>query len=636
MLVTAPLICFALIFLCVHIRSSGEHGTPCLRVSFLTASLIWAVLLTVITEVLSLFGAITFGWVSGLWGAAVAGTASACFVLARKNPKSLRFKLPAARPFDVLLLIGTAFIAGAACLAALVAPPNGWDPMISHMSRAAHWMQNHSVEHYPTNVPVQLYLGPFAEFVILHLQILSGGDRFANLVQWVGMMGGVIGVSLVARELGAAARGQVLAAVVAATIPMGVLQASGAQNSHVVAFWLVCCIYYLMRLRERPGWGYALGAGVGLGLAVLTKPTAYLFAPPLLVWLGIWGVRSHGRRWLQWAAVAATAACLVNAGFFARNIELFGRPLSPPSEARLYLQKVYSVRRLASKAVWNLGLHMGTPSSRANAVTDRVLRSLDAQLDLGVADPRQGGGIPSYVPTTSFNEALDGNPVHLVLVVVCLGIILLSRNLRGSRGLAGYSVCMVAAFLLFSAYVVHVSWNSRRHLPLFVLWSPVIGTVLSSKLSARATNCIALTLILLALPWVLLNKHRPLVGKRTIFNTSRTAQYFAARSEWKDAHSAAAKFVTARGCSAVGLWLRRYDWEYPFWVLLRGTGGPVRIEHVNVSNVSARKADGGRFRDFRPDVVLSVGAGEIPEVVIGGETFKRARSWGAVGVFIKE
>ena len=69
------------------------------------------------------------------------------------------------------------------------------------MSRVVHWQQNHSIARYPTHILRQLVLPPGAEVAILHLQILSDSDRFANLVQWFSVAAGLCGVSLIAKEL---------------------------------------------------------------------------------------------------------------------------------------------------------------------------------------------------------------------------------------------------------------------------------------------------------------------------------------------------------------------------------------------------------------------------------------------------
>jgi 4-amino-4-deoxy-L-arabinose transferase-like glycosyltransferase len=77
-------------------------------------------------------------------------------------------------------------------------------------------------------------------------------------------------------ELGADLRGQLLAALFCATIPNGILQATGAKNDYVLAAWLACAAYFLLR-------NEAIFAGLAIGLALGTKATAYLFAPGLIL-----------------------------------------------------------------------------------------------------------------------------------------------------------------------------------------------------------------------------------------------------------------------------------------------------------------------------------------------------------------
>lgn len=103
--------------------------------------------------------------------------------------------------------------------------------MTYHMSRVVHWIQNRSIAHYPTHITRQLHQSPWTEYAILHFQILSGSDRFANLIQWFSMVGATLGVSLIAKQMGADLRGQFFAAVFSITIPMGILQEIG--RAHV-------------------------------------------------------------------------------------------------------------------------------------------------------------------------------------------------------------------------------------------------------------------------------------------------------------------------------------------------------------------------------------------------------------------
>ncbi len=99
-----------------------------------------------------------------------------------------------------------------------------------------------------------MFLSPWAEYAILHLDVLYGGDRLVNLVEFASMGGTLIGVSLIAERLGASKRGQLLAVLACATLPEGVLEASGAMNTYVGAFWIVVTVYYLLRWNDRQNW----------------------------------------------------------------------------------------------------------------------------------------------------------------------------------------------------------------------------------------------------------------------------------------------------------------------------------------------------------------------------------------------
>ena len=135
---------------------------------------------------------------------------------------------------------------------AVLAPPNNWDSMTYHMPRVAHWSQNGSVAHYPTHILRQLWLGPWAEFAIMHLYLLTGGDRLANLVQWLAFAGCAVGAAVVAGELGGGRRARGLAAVACATLPMAIAQASSTQNDLVASFWLLSLGYWVLRFRAAP------------------------------------------------------------------------------------------------------------------------------------------------------------------------------------------------------------------------------------------------------------------------------------------------------------------------------------------------------------------------------------------------
>lgn len=565
--------------------------------------------MTAITELLSLFNLITLGWLLGLWGLVTVLSAFLCFRITNKGIPYIRFQTLKMPRFEILLLFVLVLILTTVGLIALVAPPNNIDSMNYHMSRVVHWIQNKSVAFYPTNILTQLYLPPWAEFAIMHLQILSGGDRFANLVQWFSMIGSTLGASLIAKHLGANWCGQIFAAVISATIPMGLLEASSTQNDYVVTFWLVCCVVMtLSAVKETANWTHIVGTGASLGLAVLTKPTAYIFASPFVVWLVI--SRLKTRRWQSWKCIPIVVliSLAINLGHFTRNFDLFGSPLGPQEVViDESTHGLLSVPLAISNTVRNISLHAGTPIAQVNAVTERSIRFLHRLLKVDINDERTTwAGEKFEVLRTTTNEDTAGNLAHLTLIAISIVPLILSKRIRQSGDVVIYSVALTAAFLLFNLCLKWKPYNSRLHLPLFVLWSPFIATVLYEALNRKFANSIAAVLIVLALPWVLYNRTRPLIAKSNIFNTSRVDQYFRSAPSLGEMYVRATDIVKSSNCLDVGISLGKNDWEYPFWVLLENHGTRVfRFQHIDVRNASAVKSHA--VRDFTPCAVVGRG-----------------------------
>ena len=652
MLGIVPVLCFA-VFVVMYAAICSERGVVTRwRVSFLAAAVTWGLAVTAMTEVLSLFRLITFGWLLALWVGAVLLAAAICVTISNREKLTALLQFPSIPRFEFWCMAGVASIAALVGLVAFAAPPNNSDSMTYHMARVMHWVQNQTVAHYPTNILYQLFHPPWAEFAILHFQVLSGGDRWANLVQWFSMVGSVIGVSLIARQLGAGTRGQVVAAVIAATIPMGILQASSTQNDYVASFWLVCLAHYIFQFKMRPSWANALGVSASLALALLAKATAYLYAPPLMVWCTFLALRHL--RWRAWQPLLVMGAIVlsVNMGHYARNHTLFTHPLGI-GHVPTALNEVFGPRAFGSNVIRNISLHMGTPSERINTAIFNSIRTLHVSMGIDASDPRtsfQHLCCPFRINGFSTLEDLAGNPVHLMLIMLSLALLLASRQQRGAGDLTIYATVLIAAFLIFCLYLKWEPWNSRRHLPLFVLWSPLISVVLLRRTSYKIALSLTVLLIAASTLHVFRNEIRPLVGvgpNSTVLNTSRVDRLLLRHTGVRDHYFAAARFVETLRCSNVGLLIGDYDLEYPFWVLLPKTNGQrLRIEHVNVTNISAVKSAVNPFAGFSPCAVILVDADRTSFVAVKGNytqawassqelVYMQVWSSGPVRVFIK-
>ena len=368
------------------------------RTSFIVSATVWGIWVAVTTELLSAGSMLTRGAVAAVW--LVASILAWWLAFSGANDRRLflasESRSPASEPTgkaseplalaDCLLLAGLSVIVLLLAVVAFVAPPNTWDAMQYTMPRVIMWIENHGVHFYPTLDYAQLTMSPWTDFAMTHLTLLQGSDRLVNLVEWFAFLGSIIGVSLIARELGCGPRGQVLAAVLCGTIPQGILAATSAKPDVAVGFWIVAACFFLLRCKSSCTWPDVLLAGAGIGLSIMSKGTAFTLLPAVcLAVFFIWPWANRKTFLLRLPAVVVIILALNGAQFY-RNIRLSGSPIgfsSPDGEAdkkgaRHFANGKFGVRDIAGAVLRSTALHFGTPSDRINSWTaDRFRGDLD-------------------------------------------------------------------------------------------------------------------------------------------------------------------------------------------------------------------------------------------------------------------
>jgi len=501
---------------------------------------------------------------------------------------------------------------------ALAAPPNTNDSLQYHMSRVAHWAQQASLAHYATPISRQLWMPPFAEIAVLNLYVLAGGDRLVNLVQWMSMAFGVLAVSRIAAGLGAKPKGQAFAALFAATVPMGILQATSTQNDYVTALWVVCLAHYALKAHQArltlAEWGLAAGA---VGLGTLTKGTFPGFALPLLVWMGVSAVRRSGwRATARIALLGLVIVLLLNAGAWTRNLRAYGTPLGPVEGITGHGNTLYSWRAVASNMIRNATLHLATPYGDVNGPIKDAVTAVHNWMGLDVNDPRTTMG--EYRVKRSFHEDFAGNPYHFVLIwtslvgLVCLTARRSTRAEDGSmRAAAVYALVVVAQYAAFALLYKWQATGSRLLLAFFLASAPAAGVALERlhavasprRLGPAAANGIALLLVLTSLRPLWMNPSRPLIPRPgdgiSLANTSRQEMLFINTPELMPGYMPLIEAASRIECSALGLKIDSSHPEYPFWALLAPPGSGVRLDHIEVDPPL-----GGYLSPFKPCAIL--------------------------------
>jgi hypothetical protein len=542
------------------------------------------------------------------------------------------------------LLTGVGIIVLLVGITAVVSAPNMWDAMEYHLPRVVMWMSNHSVQFYPTPDYSQLIFGPWAEYAMMHAYLLWGSDRFVNLVEFLSYIGSLIGVSLIAKMLGAGVRGQMLAVVVCATIPEGVLEASGPMNTYVVSFWIATTTVFLMSWNEDPNLLNTTTVGLSAGLAVLTKGIAYPLLPFLVLAGWLMGSSTTRLLFLNRSPVFVLLILALNAPHYFRCYELTNSPLGLPlrgvgPRVQLTMEHV-SVQGTLANVLRNLSLHLGTPSEGLNLRIERVFRFAIGGIGANPDDPQAIWlGEPYHLNHFSSDEGIAGNPLHLAMLVVCILLVLYKHKSTENGKASWYALGIASAFLLFSALLKWQAWSGRYQTPLFVLGSALTGLVLERYFSRKVATAVTILFLAVACLFALVNKTRSLVPWRRVSDVyhPRSVLYFSHLHQ-KDAPAflAAAEVVNQSNCRSVAIDAYTNALElkhspksfyiYPLFPLIHFDGRTRTVWYTGVHNLTQRYAN--ELEHNNPCAVVCVDCAKEPEKWLAYQDMR-----GAVSVF---
>jgi hypothetical protein len=555
--------------------------------AFRRSAVLWGVALLAMTELLSRVHLLTPIGVAVGWAVASAVLALLLWRV-RGRPTVPAEAVPAT--WAIVLPVGITL--AATLVIGLVAAPNSTEGLIYHLARIDQWIQRGSIEPYATSTTRQLFMPPWTELAILHVRLLSGGsDRFSALVPWFAFAGCLAMGYGIARQLGAGREGAGLAALVIASLPMAVLEASSTQVDLPLAFWaLTLAAFTLDGTPQRP-WSDILLAGAALGLALASKSTAYVICAPFCVWWLVGRVRSGGmRRALAETATVGGLALLLCLPFYARNLRVFGHPLGPAGTAAAYGNESHGLGTLTSNLVRNSTLHLGTPFGLWNdGLTLAVVRAHQA-LGLNPQDPRTTWFEDTryQVWPLSTYEGRTGNLLHFLLVLATGGLLLLRPQPRLSRW---YGLAVLAGAVLFCWVLKWQHWHGRLHTPLFILAAPLLAVTLERAMPGRRALGVGLLLWLGSLPWLLASEMRPLLTlprwhMRSIFAVPREQQYLVNQPDLEAPYVRAAVDLARLGCHDVALAATEDTWSHPIIAFARMHGVQIRVHYVFVENES--------------------------------------------------
>lgn len=459
---------------------------------------------------------------------------------ARPAPLRPRARLAALRsdlrtagsPAVVLLLATTAASAVVLAWQAVAVPPNTYDGLQYHLTRAFAYLQQGSLDAYPTPDLRETVLAAGAEMLLLWPLAFWPQPYTPGLVQLLAWLGAGAAVYGVARRSAFAPGPAALAGLVFMALPAAILQASSTQVDLVTAFFVIAAFYFAAAPRGRE----LLLCGLALGLAIGTKTTAAFAVPGFAAWAVLAAVRAERelpRRVRRLAAVGAACLCgfaLCGAYIHVQNLRRYGHPSGPPA----FREAVVPARR-EPRVIWSnagrLAIRLADPGGSAppgsaparwlHAGYDRLARAAMGGLAIRASEPADFGHESAGWSTASA-LAVDEDVTLFGVAFAPLLAAALLQALRRRHVAALLLLGSAAVYLLILAAALRWQiWNGRFLMTFGVLAAPSLAAAFSGRGAAVLSLLAALASAGSQYVCVLHNAHKPLVGAAAIRHRSR-------------------------------------------------------------------------------------------------------------------
>jgi hypothetical protein len=474
----------------------------------------------------------------------------------------------------------------------IIYPPNNWDSLTYHMSRIMYWLSNESVEHFPTPILRHLYQPPFAEFFILNLNLLNGNDYLSNSVQWLFLVFTVIATGSLLDFFPVSRFYKLLAALLIITIPAVELQSSTTKNDIVCGFFIITALSFSIRTYYETSLRNFFFLGLAIGLAMLTKGTAYLFLAPILVLFGIFMlaklIQTKNLKILLHGFLLIFIVLLLNIGHYSRNYKIDGNLLNiDKAESKAYANENRNAKLLFSNLLKNAGLHLGYP---IHGESDKIIRIIHQKMGFSVdnTDANYYGMPYEGARKIATHEDYATNLIHFILILISFfaAIIYGFKNVKQNPKLLLLTLIIASQIILFAGFLKWQPWHTRLHIPIFLLSVTLVIIVANQLKWFRYVLFSSIPLLVYSFCFYFVyNDTRPIIAnskytKNIRLKEDRFNKYFSNQPHLRNEYSAVLDAIYLHDSKKIGFMLS--DWEYP--LLYNFYYNPIKIVAINVNN----------------------------------------------------
>lgn len=473
----------------------------------------------------------------------------------------------------------------------IVYPPNNWDSMAYHLPRIIEWQQHANFDNFQTHILRQLYQPCFSEYFIFQVNTLNGNDYFSNSVQLFYLLGSAIGVICINQTL-FKQNFTLFSFILCCCLPQAMLEASSTQNDVLHGFFLVATIYFAIESYKKITYSNFAILGLAVGLALLTKAIAYLYIPIVGLFLGILliiqSIKVRKISFVKPALLTIIIVILINFSHSYRNYSITGDIMGTDKvESADYLNEEFTPQFISSTIVKNIGLHLDPffVGHLGNKLVEKY--HLIFKQDINQKGSNLFDMKYNSEPGWKNHEDYQPNFIHFMLFILFLIIIFIkSFNRLNYRPVLIYSSLILSQFIFFCIMLTWEPWNTRLHLPLFLLTVPVtlFGLYEIKKYKNSVLYLTGFSLLAYGFFILLFNYSRPFITSSTTseikITDERFKKYFANQpaifSEYNECTNKIGKYKN------IGLIIHNDTWEYPLYAKFLGDQkNPI---HINVTN----------------------------------------------------
>jgi hypothetical protein len=476
----------------------------------------------------------------------------------------------------------------------LIYPPNNWDSLTYHLSRIMYWLSNESLDHFPTHIIRHLYQPPFAEFLVLNLNLLNGNDYLSNSVQWLFLVFTLVSTWSLLDFFHVNRFYKLLAALLIITIPAVELQSSTTKNDIVCGFFIITALNFSIRTYYETVLKNFIFFGLVIGLGILTKGTAYLFLAPIIVLFGIFMliklIQTKNLKILLHGFLLIFIVLMINIGHYSRNYKVDGNLLNiDKTESTSYANENRSTKLLISNLLKNAGLHLGYPF---HDEYDNIIRIIHEKMGYSINNPDANYyGMPYEVaPKIITHEDYATNLIHFILILISFFATLIFgfKNAKKNRKLLLLMFIIASQIFLFAGFLKWQPWHTRLHIPIFLLSITFVIIVANQLKWFRYILFSSIPLLVYSFCFYFVyNNTRPIITnakytKNLHLKEDRFNKYFANQPHLRNEYSAILDAINHNHSKKIGFMLS--DWEYP--LLYNFYYNRISILAINVNNIS--------------------------------------------------